>query len=545
MKLLNFRIGVRLGLAFALVVFLLIAVALLGTQHLNDNTEKMNSVIDEHYQLIALSNKIKSNGDRASNILSNLLLSSSAEQSRKYMDQYAQIREANASAYAKFEKLPQDAESKALYQQQFTARSAYGQAVRDFFALVKDGNIPEARDLYQGRMAELQASYYALVDKMVDYQSAQMSRNVADANTESQGAQLQMVFLSIGAIVLASVISVYITRSITVPVQRAVQLVEDVAAGNLTCKVEVTSNDEIGRLLTAFGQMVRNLNAIVSKVRLSTDTIAGASSEVAAGNMDLANRTEQQASALEQTAAAIEQLTATVKQNADRAKQANMMAESASEVAAQGGGAVERVVQTMTGINTSSRRIADIIGVIDEIAFQTNILALNAAVEAARAGEHGRGFAVVASEVRGLAQRSAVAAKEIKELIGESVEQVEQGGKMVGDAGQTILRIVDSIKSVTDVVSEITLSSREQSEGLEQINQAIAQVDHATQENAALVEESAAASRSMQDQAGELAELVSAFRLDETGAAGASPTAGAAAFNALPNAGHRAVLAGV
>ncbi|MFL9925641.1 methyl-accepting chemotaxis protein [Herbaspirillum lusitanum] len=305
----------------------------------------------------------------------------------------------------------------------------------------------------------------------------------------------------------------FLTISITRPLNVAVKISRRVAAGDLTTESKPRSKDEAGQLLGSLQDMNTNLRNIVSNVRLGTDTIATASSQIASGNLDLSSRTEQQAGALEETASAMEQLTSTVKQNADNAKQANQLAASASEVAVQGGEVVNQVVQTMSSINESSRKIVDIISVIDGIAFQTNILALNAAVEAARAGEQGRGFAVVASEVRSLAQRSAAAAKEIKSLIDDSVEKVGVGSKLVEQAGVTMQEVVGSVRRVTDVMGEITAASQEQSSGIEEVNRAITQMDENTQQNAALVEQAAAAAQSLQDQAAKLAELVSVFNL--------------------------------
>jgi methyl-accepting chemotaxis protein len=286
-----------------------------------------------------------------------------------------------------------------------------------------------------------------------------------------------------------------------------------VAQGDLTHRLQVGAQDEIGRLLTALKRMTDNLHGIVGRVRGGTDTIARASREVASGNIDLSSRTEQQASSLEETAAAMEQLTSTVKQNADNAQEASRLASNASLVATKGGDAVGEAIETMSTINASSRKIVDIIGVIDSIAFQTNILALNAAVEAARAGEQGRGFAVVAGEVRNLAQRSAAAAKEIKALIEDSVNHVGTGTAKVEEAGQIIRDVVAGIQNVTNIVAEISASSREQSEGIEQINEAITQMDKVTQENASLVEEGATSAQALQDQADQLADMVSAFKL--------------------------------
>ena len=305
-----------------------------------------------------------------------------------------------------------------------------------------------------------------------------------------------------------------ITRSITSPIQQSVRIAQRVAAGDLTSHIEVTSKDETGQLLQALRDMNGALINIVSEVRNGTDTIASASQQIASGNADLSSRTEEQASSLEETASSMEELTSTVKQNADNARQANQLAVSASEVAVKGGAVVSEVVDTMGSINESAKKIVDIIGVIDGIAFQTNILALNAAVEAARAGEQGRGFAVVASEVRNLAQRSAQAAKEIKALIDTSVEKVDAGSKLVDQAGETMQEVVESIKRVTDIMGEISSASAEQTSGIEQVQQAVAQIDETTQQNAALVEEAAAASESLREQAGKLTQVVSVFKLN-------------------------------
>lgn len=322
---------------------------------------------------------------------------------------------------------------------------------------------------------------------------------------------------SLGALALAGIllgISLAVSRSITRPLNQAVKIAMTVAAGDLTSKIDVgNSRDEAGQLLRALRDMNESLVRIVGEVRSGADTIVTATNEIASGNMDLSSRTESQAGALEETASSMEELTGTVKQNADNARQANRLAQTASEVAVKGGAVVSQVVETMGSINESSRKIVDIIGVIDGISFQTNILALNAAVEAARAGEQGRGFAVVAAEVRTLAQRSAAAAKEIKTLIDSSVQKVELGTQLVDQAGDTMNDVVTSIKHVTDIMSEITAASLEQSRGIEQINQAIIEMDDVTQQNAALVEQAAAAAAALQDQAGNLTQVVSVFKL--------------------------------
>ena len=332
-----------------------------------------------------------------------------------------------------------------------------------------------------------------------------------------------MAGFGVAALLAGAGCSVWLARSIMQPLGEAIFIAETVASGDLSKEFETERGGDFGRLLRGMGEMEDTLTDVVTRIKASTDSIVVASGQIAAGNQELSSRTEEQASSLEQTAASMEELTSTVKQNADNARQANQLALSASEVAVKGGSVVGQVVDTMASINASSRKIVDIIGVIDGIAFQTNILALNAAVEAARAGEQGRGFAVVASEVRNLAQRSGAAAKEIKGLIDDSVDKVEAGSRQVAEAGRTMDEIVDSVKRVTDIMGEITAASQEQSTGIEQVNQAIAQMDQVTQQNAALVEEAAAAAQSLQEQADSLSQVVATFKLDDEELAAAPP----------------------
>jgi methyl-accepting chemotaxis protein len=329
--------------------------------------------------------------------------------------------------------------------------------------------------------------------------------------------RLHVVLYLLGAIAVAfgTVCAYFITRSIVTPLRSAVEVATSVAAGDLSSEVNAEGRDETAKLMHALKNMTGSLREIIGEVRDSSGLISTASKELARGNADLSQRTEEQASSLEETASSMEELTGTVKQNADNARQANQLASGASEVAARGGAVVDQVVQTMSSINESSKKIVDIIGVIDGIAFQTNILALNAAVEAARAGEQGRGFAVVASEVRSLAQRSAAAAKEIKALIGDSVDKVDAGTKLVDEAGKTMEQIVASVKRVTDIMAEITAASQEQSSGIEQVNKAITQMDEMTQQNSALVEQASAAAQSMKEQAQSLEKAVAIFKLKQ------------------------------
>ena len=348
-------------------------------------------------------------------------------------------------------------------------------------------------------------------------------RKTKEAKLESKLQDSQQViqyelWASIATLALTLVVlgtgSFFIIRSITHPLIKAVAITKSVSEGDLTGRIETGSRDEVGQLLQSLKEMNGNLSEIVGKVRASADNIVTGTSQVSAGNRDLSQRTEEQAAALEQTATSMEELTANVKQNAENSKQANQLAQGASDVALRGGVVVGEVVHTMASINESAKKIVDIIAVIESIAFQTNILALNAAVEAARAGEQGRGFAVVASEVRNLAQRSAAAAKEIKGLISDSVSKVGDGSKQVDEAGKTMEEIVMAVKHVSDIMSEIAAASREQSIGIEEVNRAILKMDNVTQQNAALVEETAAASESMQSEALHLVKSVSVFKLD-------------------------------
>jgi len=350
----------------------------------------------------------------------------------------------------------------------------------------------------------------ALVSKI------QGSVDAKTAETE-QATQQSILIVSIAAaiaLLFSIVLGWIISRAITRPLHQAVQVAQTVANGDLTSDIQVHSKDETGQLLQALKDMNTSLIGIVDRVRNGTGAIASASNQIASGNLDLSSRTEQQASSLEETASSMEELTSTVKQNADNARQANSLSMSASDIAIKGGDVVNQVVVTMNDINESARKITDIIGVIDGIAFQTNILALNAAVEAARAGEQGRGFAVVAAEVRNLAHRSASAAKEIKSLIDDSVGKVDTGSKLVQQAGSTMTEVVESVKRVTTIMADIMAASQEQSSGIEQINEAISQMDHVTQQNAALVEEAAAAAASLQEQASRLEETVGVFQVD-------------------------------
>jgi methyl-accepting chemotaxis protein len=376
-----------------------------------------------------------------------------------------------------------------------------------------DGKVAEANQLLQAEARPAFTEWLGRINHYIDLQEKESRAEASAVIDTAQRAGVLMMVLCAVAVAVSAGVAMWVSRSITRPLGQAVDALDAVARGDLGVKVEVDRNDETGRMLQALQRTVDGLNGTVSRVRNAAESINTASSEIAVGNQDLSSRTEQQASSLQETAASMDQMTSSVRQNAEAAKQANQLAVSASQVAEKGGSVVGQVVSTMEDITASSRKISEIITVIDGIAFQTNILALNAAVEAARAGEQGRGFAVVAGEVRSLAQRSAQAAREIKSLIGESVDKVEAGSKLVNDAGATMSDIVLQVKRVTDLIGEITSSTLEQSNGIGQVNQAVTQLDQMTQQNAALVEQSAAAAQSMKEQADQLAQAVAMFKL--------------------------------
>jgi methyl-accepting chemotaxis protein len=393
------------------------------------------------------------------------------------------------------------------------ARKTYVDIRNQVFAQLTAGEAEAALQTLESKMRPAADAYVAKISFIADYQGERVREETREVLQAARRTQLVMLVLAAICLSIGIAAAWLITRSVVRPLRAAIQEAEEVGQGDLSREIRSVGNDETAQLTQALAQMQQALRQLVGSVRHNADGVATASSEIAMGSNDLSSRTEQQASAIQQTAASMEQLSATVKLNADNAGQADQLAHDASEVARQGGEVVGEAVQRMRGIEESSRKIADIIGTIDAIAFQTNILALNAAVEAARAGEQGRGFAVVASEVRMLAQRSADAAKEIKGLIGDSVERVEQGATLVNRAGETMQQVVTAIGRVAQIVREISAASREQSTGVSQVGQAISQMDEATQQNAALVEQSAAAAESLKHQAAELVRLVSTFRV--------------------------------
>ncbi|WP_288409927.1 methyl-accepting chemotaxis protein [uncultured Herbaspirillum sp.] len=514
----NVKISVRLAVCFAILIAVMCLITGTAMKSLSGVSEATSQIVDDRYVKISLTNDVSDNVNAAARNLRNALLARNAEEAAKYLGAGQENSSRTVEALGKLEKMINTPKGKEMFADLIAARNAYSGPRDKLRDLIKQQKKDEGIEYLFKEVIPRQDEYFRVLDKFVDYQKSLMDASVAQGKEISSSAVTLMLVLSGIAIVLCALAAWLVTRSITRPLNEAVKVASAVAEGDLTVQIGQTSKDETGMLLASLKTMNESLHRIVSEVRSGTDTINTASSEIATGNLDLSSRTEEQAGALEETASTMEELTSTVKQNADNARQANQLAATASEVAVQGGSVVGQVVQTMGEINEASKKIVDIISVIDGIAFQTNILALNAAVEAARAGEQGRGFAVVASEVRTLAQRSASAAKEIKALIDDSVTRVDNGSRLVEQAGSTMGEVVASVKRVTDVVAEISAASNEQSDGIEQINHAITQMDQVTQQNAALVEEAAAAAQSLQEQSSRLTATVSVFKLSSNDA---------------------------
>src|SRR5471030_2626857 len=516
----DLRLATKLGLAFASVLILTTAVGVFSIVQLAGVNRTATELSARWMPSMSAVQDIKSQIARVRTRELQYIISDDQVEMDKYDKVIASDLADLAKMQAEFEKLISTPEEKALYGDFQSMWERY---------MVEDGRIraaarinddATAKTLIRAESNKLIVSLRGQVDKLVKLYGDGGIEAARSGDERYATSRLWIIALLAASVALgalaATAITAWLVKRLGGGPDYAVEIAGRIAAGDLSVEVSTAPNDH-GSLLFAMKTMRDSLADIVGQVRGATDTIASASDQIVAGNLDLSARTEQQASSLEETAASMEQLTSAVKQNADSARQANQLALSASEIAQKGGMVVSQVVDTMGSINASARKIVDIIGVIDGIAFQTNILALNAAVEAARAGEQGRGFAVVATEVRNLAQRSAAAAKEIKTLISNSVEQVGAGSKLVEQAGATMEDVVVSVRRVTDIMGEITAAGRQQSSGIEQVNIAITQMDAVTQQNAALVEEATAASQSMQDQAAALADLVTVFQLADGG----------------------------
>ncbi|MES2185820.1 MAG: methyl-accepting chemotaxis protein [Pseudomonadota bacterium] len=514
MKLDNLRIGAKLALAFGLTTLLTLVLGALAWSQMVHIYAGADDIATNWLPSVEAIGNLRTNTNRLRRSESELFLPVEQPEAARYREQIRTRNgevEQDEKTYA-----PQvtAGEEAALYQEYRTEHERYRAVQARMLQQQQAGGAhDEVVKLFSGESEKSFGAMSADLNKLSAF-----NRKSADAAEDRvrevfAGAKTTMVAVELTTLALAVLLAWWITRLITRPLGDAVRVARQVAQGDLAMDIPVSGKDEVAELMAALSDMRRSLENVVGGVRANAESVAVASAEIAQGNNDLSARTEQQASALEETAASMEELGSTVRQNADNARQASQLASQASGVAKQGGQVVGEVVETMRGINEASRKIADIISVIDGIAFQTNILALNAAVEAARAGEQGRGFAVVATEVRSLAQRSAAAAKEIAQLIKTSVERVDQGNALVDRAGVTMQQVVASVQRVTDIVAEISAASSEQSAGVNQVGEAVVQMDQATQQNAALVEQSAAAASSLKIQAGQLVQAVSVFRL--------------------------------
>ncbi|MFJ3055447.1 methyl-accepting chemotaxis protein [Herbaspirillum sp. NPDC087042] len=514
----NLRIGSRLAAGFALVLALSVLVMGIAVWRLDVVAGVTQDMVSQSVRKERLISAWYGNLRAA--ILRTVAMSRSTDLTlNNYFlnEELASVKE-SADIQKELAPMLDTPAEQALYGEIAELQKAYKTVYLKMMDLKSTGEQDAASSVLIQEFMPLSKKYQAVMRKL--QQAEQEEIDLASENIVSLARQSRLLLMGLEAAALAfGVLCAWLlTRSIVAPLRQAVALSQRVAAGDLTARITVSSRDEVGQLLTSLQDMSTRLRDIVARVRQGTDAIGTASGEIAEGNQDLSARTEQQAGALEETASAMEELISTVRTNTDHAHEASRLAATASGIAGEGGAVVGRVVQTMSDINASSRKIVDIISVIDGIAFQTNILALNAAVEAARAGEQGRGFAVVASEVRSLAQRSAAAAREIKALIDDSVTKVDAGSTLVEQAGSTMTRVVQSVQQVSAIVNEISVASAEQSEGIQQVNDAIAQLDDVTQQNAALVEQAAAAAASMRSQAGRLTELVSVFAVESASA---------------------------
>jgi methyl-accepting chemotaxis protein len=509
----NLKIGARLGAAFGLTLVLMATVCTIGFIGLQSADEYMSDIVHDNMKKLQLNQDMSEQVHIVSRVIRTIVLLHDAAELEAEAGKIAEGRRKYDAAWDELQKLPASDKGKAIRAKIDAAKTEAREINAKVMDLARANKDAEATAMLLKQAGPKVTAWQAALDENIEFQKDNNVKAYDAAHAADTRAEWMLAGITGAAIVLTLLAAIAITRSITQPLTQAVAVADAVAAGDLTRDVEANGRDEVAQLMQSMDRMVKQLRTVVGNVRTGVDSVSTASGQIAAGNQDLSSRTEEQASSLQQTAASMEQLTSTVKQSADNAKQANQLAVSASEAATKGGAVVGQVVATMEDITASSKKIADIITVIDGIAFQTNILALNAAVEAARAGEQGRGFAVVAGEVRNLAQRSAQAAREIKSLIGDSVEKVEAGSKQVNDAGAAMNEIVSQVKRVTDLIGEITSASLEQSSGIGQVNDAITQMDQVTQQNAALVEESAAAASSLSEQAGKLAEAVAVFKL--------------------------------
>jgi methyl-accepting chemotaxis protein len=513
MRISNLKVAYRLALGFGAVITVVLVAAGISSLKAGKVHDAVQSMVEESYPQMVLANNLSIEVNRVAGSMRELLIVAEPERAAELTGTVSMSGVtiggllATLSSYAK---TPEETQYLRAVEE---ARANYGPHRDRFLQLVRDGELQQARSYLLNDMSKPQIDYYVAIDKLFDYHGTRTDKSGKAAASESKTLRLILAGAPLAAALLALAIALMAGRTITRPLSEAVSIARRVADCDLTAEAKPQSADEAGQLMRALGDMVSSLSGTVGTVRASAESMARAADEIASGNADLSARTESQASTLQETASSMVELTQTVKNNAGNARHANQLVMTASGVATRGGHMVDQVVDTMSSIRDSSRQIADIINVIDGIAFQTNILALNAAVEAARAGEEGRGFAVVASEVRNLAKRSSEAAREIRTLITNSVEKVDAGSKLVDDAGITMKAIVDSVSRVAVIMNDIAIASEEQSVGIEKISKALGQVDMATQQNAALCEQATAAAESVRQEARTLAEAVARFSI--------------------------------
>ncbi|GKX43715.1 methyl-accepting chemotaxis protein [Pectobacterium carotovorum] len=521
MSLANWRIGYRLGGGFAILILMLFTVSIFSLSKLSSFQDGARGIVKEVYPQTVDANDLIDNVNGHFVAYLQMMLVSGQEQRQGYVDRIMAYRKEISRL---LDNLENNASGELARKQVGVVRGFRAEFIKSGDKIISDalaGNNDVAVAEFNNTLNVIQRNYRDSVKQLVNYQNDAMDNSVETmAAVYNNTRIILLLILALGA-VFGALIAWAITRSVTRPIEQALQVADRVAQGDLTSRITVTSKDETGLLLQSLDRMNTSLSTIVGQVRDGAETISTAASQITAGNQDLSSRTEEQASSLEETAASMEQLASTIKNTAENTQQATEIANKATGAAKQSGDVMLSVTQKMRGIRDSSQRMAEIIGVIDGIAFQTNILALNAAVEAARAGEQGRGFAVVAGEVRSLAQRSATAAREIKDLIDDSVSKIREGMDLVDTAEETMGGLTAHVKDVHDIISEISQASREQSDGINQMNLAIGQIDTTTQQNAALVEESASAALSLQAQASVLAEAVSAFKIQSYGSSNA------------------------
>ena len=537
------KVSTRLILAFGPIVLLTIVLILLGANRLAAQADSLDSVVDNRWPNAQAAFNLEQQASSVAISLRNMMLNEDAVDRKKQREHIDAARTSADESLALLAKSTVRPEGKEILQRILKTQEDYVQGQMALLGLIEGNQHEDARSYLTHTLRPRLQAYQAAAQDMTGHQKQLITRYREQAHSDYSSSLMVFAAIGIAALGIALVSGWLITRSLSKELggepNEAAQVALAVSEGDLLRRIPVRPGDD-SSLIASLAKMQAGLTSVVSSVRTGSESVATASAEIAQGNQDLSARTESQASALQETAASMEQLNSAVRQNADNARQANQLAQSASAVAMQGGEVVADVVRTMKEINDSSHKIADIIGVIDGIAFQTNILALNAAVEAARAGEQGRGFAVVASEVRSLAGRSAEAAQEIKGLIHASVERVETGTALVDRAGQTMAEVVGAIQRVTNIMGEISAASSEQSQGVAQVGEAVTQMDQATQQNAALVEEMAAAAASLNTQAQELVDTVAVFKL---GAPSSSANARPQRPVAAPSLSHRSATA--